>query len=440
MISDVTSLARKRSLKMVQSGRRIVNLAVVLAAANAMSCFAAPETCRLCNEPALDAAADLGNEGTGGTVQAGTGASPGASGGSLGASGGASGSGGNVGSGGAGAMAGSMGGSAAGASGSSSGGTSASGGAGASSSGGAGPTGGRVGSNGSGGASTASGGAGGGPPSSGGTIGSSGGQPGGSGGSAGASASGGMTGSGGAGGGGPATDPDLVLWYKLDESSGTTAADSALFGGTGRNGTLTNVGSGTASFSTMVKVGSHAVALTGTSSTAGGYVSVPNLSTVAPGAITIACWVNVTTDRTWQRVFDFGKTPASGAQPTTYMFLTTHQGVSSPGSVRFGITTKGNTGEEQINMTTPAALSTNAWHHLAVTLGAGAPYTGTLYIDHAVAGTNTKMTLHWSDLGATDANNLGRSLFSGDPYFAGLLDDCRVYRRALSATEIAALP
>ena len=49
------------------------------------------------------------------------------------------------------------------------------------------------------------------------------------------------------------------------------------------------------------------------------------------------------------------------------------------------------------------------------------------------------MTLHWSDLGATDANNFGRSLFS-DPYFAGILDDCRVYRRALSATEIAALP
>jgi len=257
---------------------------------------------------------------------------------------------------------------------------------------------------------------------------------------AGAPGSGGTTASGGAGGGPPATDPDLVLWYKLDEPSGTTAADSALFGGTARNGTLTNVGSGTASFSTTAKVGSHAVALAGTSSTAGGYLSVPSLSTVAPAAITIACWVNVTTDRTWQRVLDFGKTAASGAQPTTYMFLTTHQGVSSPGSVRFSITTKGNTAEEQINMTTPAALSTNAWHHLAVTLGAGSPYTGTLYIDRAVAGTNTKMTLHWSDLGATDANNFGRSLFGGDPYFAGLLDDCRVYRRALSAAEIAALP
>jgi hypothetical protein len=213
-----------------------------------------------------------------------------------------------------------------------------------------------------------------------------------------------------------------------------------MFGGSARDGIVTNVSGAVASFSTTAKVGSHALALSGTSSTSGSYVSAPSLSAVAPAAITIACWVNVTTDRTWQRVFDFGKAPASGAQPTTYMFLTTHQGVSSPGSVRFGITTKGNSNEEGINMTTPAALSTGTWHHLAVTLGAGSTYTGTLYIDHAVAGTNSTMTLHWSDLGVTDQNNFGRSLFSGDAYFAGLLDDCRVYRRALSATEITALP
>jgi len=32
------------------------------------------------------------------------------------------------------------------------------------------------------------------------------------------------------------------------------------------------------------------------------------------------------------------------------------------------------------------------------------------------------------------------SAFTADPYFAGMLDDCRVYRRALSAAEITALP
>ena len=139
-------------------------------------------------------------------------------------------------------------------------------------------------------------------------------------------------------------------------------------------------------------------------------------------------------------MFDFGKVPASGSQPTTYLFLTTHQNVTSPASIRFAISTGGPGSEQVINMSTPAVPSLNAWHHVAVTLGAGATYTGTLYLDHAVAGTNTGMSLHWSDLGATDQNTFGRSQFSADAYFAGMLDDCRVYRRALSAAEITALP
>jgi len=200
------------------------------------------------------------------------------------------------------------------------------------------------------------------------------------------------------------------------------------------------VSTGAASFSTTAKVGSHSLSLTGMSTSAGGYVSVPNLSTVAPSAFTFACWIYLTADRNWQRVFDFGKVPASGSQPSTYLFLTMHQTVMSPASMRFAITTGGPSSEQVINMSTPAVPSLNAWHHVAVTLGAGSTYTGTLYLDHAVAGTNTGMSLHWSDIGATDQNSLGRSLFSADQYFAGMLDDCRIYRRALTAAEITALP
>jgi hypothetical protein len=36
-------------------------------------------------------------------------------------------------------------------------------------------------------------------------------------------------------------------------------------------------------------------------------------------------------------------------------------------------------------------------------------------------------------------NFLGRSQFAADPYFAGLIDDFRVYRRALSPEQIGAL-
>ncbi len=56
--------------------------------------------------------------------------------------------------------------------------------------------------------------------------------------------------------GAPGPDPDLVLWYKFDESSGTIAADSAMFGGVARNASLATAGTGaSAVFSTAKCVG-----------------------------------------------------------------------------------------------------------------------------------------------------------------------------------------
>jgi hypothetical protein len=79
------------------------------------------------------------------------------------------------------------------------------------------------------------------------------------------------------------------------------------------------------------------------------------------------------------------------------------------------------------------------WHHLVVVLPAGAPYTGELYIDSVLVATNPAMTLHASDIGATANNFLGRSQFAADPYLSGLIDDFRVYRRALTRDEIGTL-
>ena len=66
-----------------------------------------------------------------------------------------------------------------------------------------------------------------------------------------------------------------------------------------------------------------------------------------------------------------------------------------------------------------------------------------MYIDGLAVATNTAMTLHASDMGATNNNYLGRSQFSGassgDPLFNGSLDDFRVYKRALSPQEISDL-
>ena len=95
--------------------------------------------------------------------------------------------------------------------------------------------------------------------------------------------------------------------------------------------------------------------------------------------------------------------------------------------------------EQTIVMANPTPLSVGAWHHLAVVLGPGSPYTGTLYVDKVAVGINSAMTLRPSDLGNSINNWIGRSQF-GDPLFDGLIDDFRVYRRALTAAEIQALP
>ena len=247
---------------------------------------------------------------------------------------------------------------------------------------------------------------------------------------------GGAGGTGGAGaggtGGGPFVDP--VLWYKFDDGTGTMTLDSSTGPGAPHNGTFGAVGTGAGTFSTMRQVGTGALSLSSTSSTNGAYVSIPtSLNALgATTAITIACWINITTDRAWARVFDFNNSSTTG-----YMFLTTYQSQATPNSVRFAITATGNSGEQVISST--GRLTAGAWHHIAVVLDGGATYTGTLYIDGAVAGTNTAMTLHPSSLGNTTNNGIGKSAFSQDPYFAGLVDDFRVYNRALSQSEITAL-
>lgn len=316
-------------------------------------------------------------------------------------------------------------------------------------------------SGGTAGATTATGGTAGVPPLTGGVAGQGGGTigTGGTVGTGGAVGAGGAVGTGGRGTGGTGTggatmdagsgtapDPDLVLWYKFDESSGTTAADSAKFGGTARNASLATMGTGgSASFSTAKQVGTHAVTLTPATTspvTNGGYITLPALQPLAPGALTIAVWINLaanTVTENWERVFDFG----TGSNADKFLYLVARAGSPNTNPVQFVISTRGNSAASGQTINSPSSLTPKAWHHLAIVLPAGAPYTGIMYIDGAAVATNPAMTLHASDIGATTNNFLGRSQSSGkssgDPLFNGSLDDFRVYRRALSQPEIADL-
>jgi hypothetical protein len=241
-------------------------------------------------------------------------------------------------------------------------------------------------------------------------VGGAGGQSGGSGGSG---SSGGSAGSS-AGGAGGQSLPPLFAYYPFDQTSGPAIPDAS---GNGHAGTL----AGTATFPAGM-IG-NGLGLPGVS---GDYVALPGALLQAVTNVTIAVWVNVHTDQTWQRIFDFG------ASTNVYMFFSPHAGGTNV--ARFAITTGGNAAEQHLDAA--AVLPVGSWTHVAIVLGAGG---GTLYLNGASVATNAALALRPADLGAAANNWLGRSQFTADPAFNGEIDDLRIYNSALTAGQITTI-
>ncbi|MDQ0497294.1 LamG domain-containing protein [Paenibacillus brasilensis] len=121
------------------------------------------------------------------------------------------------------------------------------------------------------------------------------------------------------------------------------------------------------------------------------------------------------------RIFDFG------TGTSNYMYLSPQNGIN--GKIRFAMKENGSS-EKDLDGT--AALPTGGWHHVAITLNG---YTATLYVDGVQVGSNTAM-YKASDLAFTSQNWIGRSQWSADPYLNGLMDNFRIYTRALTASEV----
>ena len=156
------------------------------------------------------------------------------------------------------------------------------------------------------------------------------------------------------------------------------------------------------------------------------YVELPIGSLIASlSDTTVAMWINLadSTSISWQRAWDFGSSGSGG-----YMFLCPR--MSTTGAIRFAISQPGG-GESLVD--SPANLPAG-WHHVAATIDS-ASMAMALYVDGTLAVSGATETLP-QDLGTTTQNWLGRSQYTADGYFKGLLADLGIYDRALSADEV----
>jgi Concanavalin A-like lectin/glucanases superfamily/Galactose oxidase-like, Early set domain/Glyoxal oxidase N-terminus/Purple acid Phosphatase, N-terminal domain len=202
-----------------------------------------------------------------------------------------------------------------------------------------------------------------------------------------------------------ALNPGLVSHWTLDEGSGLTAADAS---GNGHTGTLVNG----PTWTTAGRLGG-ALSFDGVND----YVEIPNSPALgSPSTITLAAWINPR-DPGNPNVAQMIVGKYSGAAGGPYMLR-----INGAGRLRF------RAGGTQVT-TGPVLSSPNTWYHVAGT------YNGSqlvIYLNGAVV-----LSQAWSGSEPDNGVNptLGRNLDGGAP-FNGLLDDVRLYNRALSAAEI----
>ncbi|HEY6557984.1 MAG TPA: LamG domain-containing protein [Polyangiaceae bacterium] len=275
-----------------------------------------------------------------------------------------------------------------------------------------------------------------------------------SGGSAGTSGAAGSSGSGGADASGDGASGDsalaeagdgpdaagpfqpnvgLLIHYTFDESSGDIVHD--------QNSSDNNARAiGTVTWLTTGKIGGALQLPGGTMSDAGvtpPYVELPRNVLLPLSATTIAIWFRWEGGSNPQHVFDLG----SGLPSWVYF---------SPlfaGGPRVGVHKIGQP-DDYFDVFVSGNVEVGRWTHVAITWDAGSL---DVYLDGAPVGRIsppeapvTEALILPKDLGNTTKNWIGRSQFTppeafNDPFFAGTVDEFRIYDRVLPAAHVAAL-
>ncbi|MEK7089417.1 MAG: LamG domain-containing protein [Patescibacteria group bacterium] len=210
----------------------------------------------------------------------------------------------------------------------------------------------------------------------------------------------------------------LVGEWKFDEDAGTTSTLTYDASGNGNNGTL--VGSPIRATSTC-KIG-NCLKFNG----ADNYVSVTNSATVKSISTTgtIATWINLTvapTSTNLQLIADVDGTASCTARGMIFYISATQF------KFQYG---SGGACQNASSVTVPA---TNQWFHIVATWDglAGAK----MYVNGTSEGNNVAV----SNVSIAQASTYIASQAGTTSFINGLVDDLRIYNRALSADEVKQL-
>jgi hypothetical protein len=196
-------------------------------------------------------------------------------------------------------------------------------------------------------------------------------------------------------------EASLVSWWKFDEGTSTSSADSS----DSNTGTLSG-----STIPTWVtgKVGAYALNFNGSTA----YVDTGASANLQLSVFTYAAWVK-TSSASDQSIISIGTSGGTefrvNSDLTMYLIKTNLAAI--------GLST--------------GKVTSGTWTHVAVTYDSSGNYS--FYVNGAAAGSGTSpQTFIWIGNGL-----IGRQT-SGE-YFNGSIDDLRVYDTAMSASQVAAL-
>jgi len=223
---------------------------------------------------------------------------------------------------------------------------------------------------------------------------------------------------------------DLFLWWKFDEGSGTSVADSS---GNARTGTLTNT---TGDWATG-KVGDYAVDLDGAAYPNNDYVNLANSS--FPSQFTATAWVKFdvasasTNESIWAKYDNSPTSDASWLLRWDHTTTRITSAIFQNSSTYIGRQATGQT------------ASAGTWYHVALTYDGGTSKSGIkIYLDGVQVDNLDSGAGSFSSFNNTSPEPVRMGAYSASGtvnqgVMDGKVDDARIYERVLNASEILAL-